>query len=105
MVYFQAIVHLRENQQARFFDLMPKLAERAAADIQFRLHAAYIPVTGQQNTYINIWQAPDANAVVNLPAEIQKYPDLAKLFGDVKACIAEETYDLLVAAPYLKPRD
>ena len=100
MIYFQATVHLRENQQARFFELMPKLAEFAAKDINFRLAAAYIPVTGRQNTYINIWIAPDANAVVNLGAEIAKHPKLAELFGEVKKCIAEETYELLAAAPY-----
>jgi hypothetical protein len=100
MIYFQATVHLRENQQTRFFELMPKLAELAAKDINFRLAAAYIPITGKQNTYINIWQAPDANAVANLSAEISKHPKLAELFGEVKKCIAEETYDLLVAAPY-----
>jgi len=100
MIYLQATVHLKENQQTRFFELMPQLAKRAAADIGFRLSAAYIPKTGQQNTYINIWQVPDANSVINLPQELQKYPDLAALFGYVKECIAEETYELLVTAPY-----
>ena len=105
MINFQATVHLRENKQARFFELMPQLAELAAKDINFRLVAAYIPITGLQNTYINIWQAPDANAVANLPNEIAKHPELATLFGEVKACIAEETYALLVPAPYVKQRD
>jgi hypothetical protein len=100
MIFFQATVHLKDNKQGQFFEGMQELARLAPAEINFRLFAAYIPVTGQQNTYINIWQAPDANSVVNLPQELAKHPDLAAVFGKVKDCIAEETYELLVAAPY-----
>ena len=100
MVYFQVTVHLKDSQQARFFELMPQFAKLAAAEIDFRLSAAYIPATGRQNTYIHIWAVPDANAVQDLPRELPKHPELAAVYAQVKECIADEAYELLVAAPY-----
>jgi hypothetical protein len=99
MVYLQATVKLQKGAMEKFCTTLQAIIPRLEP-LGWFLVGGYTFMTGPKGSVMNLWQAPDANALGALPAQIAGDSALSQLFIELNACIESEIYNLLGKAPY-----
>jgi hypothetical protein len=100
MVFLQATVRLHAGATDKFGTLIKAIAP-LLEQYGWVLIGGYTFTTGRQRSVLNLWQAPDANALPELAGHVAQDPALQKLFNELDTCIESEVYDLLEKAPWI----
>ena len=103
MVYVKADVTTLPGKLPRFSELMKELVP-VIAEIQWVLTGAYLNVSGRQESFVLLWQVPDANAIFKLGGQVAKNPRLAELLGNIQQCIEPQVITLMADAPFSAAR-
>ena len=94
MVYVKAEINVLPGKMDEFCELMKQLLP-PIGELQWKLVASFINRSGRQGTVLNIWQIPDANAFLDLGAQLAKNDKARALLNAIHECIEPETATLV----------
>lgn len=99
MVYQHVTLKIRYGKIAQFHEAMSHVVPVMENVYGWKLIGAWDMLVGRLFTVIDLWQIPDANAI-QCVAGAYSHPDIVPWVPTLMECIEEESFQLLVPAPY-----
>jgi len=98
-MFMQSTIDVASDQTAAFNELMAEIVAHQATH-GWRLVAAFVQITGDLGTYVDVWEMDDAAHFERGLAALRSHPDFARFRKVLSSAVRHETVVLGLPAPY-----